>query len=103
LFLLPLLTGAFLFFICSFTVLYRWEYSGGGGYTFFGIFYFFGFLISFIGVSNSSDRKFRGLHNWVESWGIDRWHIVIGIVLATLVVVGIFRIYCGEKDEPLGE
>jgi hypothetical protein len=103
LFLLSLLTGSIVALICLNTVLFRWEYAGnkGGQYTLLWIFYFFGFLISFIWLS--SDRKYRGLYNLVEGWGVDRWHIVTGIVLVSLVSVGIFRIYCGEKDETLGE
>ena len=85
------------------TVLYRWDGGGkkvDGWILGWGV-YFFGLLITFVWISK--DRKHRGLYDLIEGWGIDRWVLVIGIVLVSLVFVGGLRIYAGKKDKTLVE
>jgi len=103
LFITAIPVAAVLGLIWFYTVLYRWDGGGkkvDGWILLWGV-YFFGLLITF--VWGSKDRKLRGLYDFIEGWGIDRWVLVIGIVLVSLVFAGGLRIYAGKKDKTLVE
>jgi hypothetical protein len=95
--------GAVICLIWKAIVWHKWDGDSNkcddklGPWPAFGGAFFFGLLITL--VWSSADRDVRGLYNLVEGWGIDRWGLVAGIIVASLVYAGSLRLYCGEKGE----
>jgi len=97
----PVLCASVLGLIANLTVLRGWkdekQWSKRSDLFFWGGWYVVGFAISLIWTSNDRNQ-FRGLYKWVESWGVDRLNIVIGISLLALFLAWIFRVTHTEKN-----